>query len=128
MSITLRIMYLRNSKKFPMACIAIALDRPNGAISYQYSVFNPEDHFDKRMARELALGRLISRPVKITDQDSEINFNQISWAVMEHLSQSKTAPTRAVRAAKRWLKTPKTTNKTSSTPEGKLSDLAEACF
>lgn len=98
-----RIMYLRDANKFPCGCLAITQDRRNHKLSYQYSVLNPHDEFDRKMARHLALGRLVESPITIsTPRDTTISNHDISELVMLHVSRSD-APKRAVRAAKLWL-------------------------
>lgn len=97
-----RIMFLRNSDYTPCGCVAISIDRRNHRIDYQYSVLNPLDKFDRKMARHLALGRLVECPISTPlCRNSEVNMHIISEGVMEHLANSN-APKRAVRAAKLW--------------------------
>lgn len=105
MSNNTRIMFLRNEQYSPCGCLAIRLDRRNHRVSYQYSVLNPKDTFDRQMARHLAIGRLIEKPITIPiSRATEINMHVISFEVMAHLAKSD-APKRAKNAANMWLNT-----------------------
>jgi hypothetical protein len=98
-----RIMFLRNTDYTPCGCLAISIDRKSKKLNYQYSVLNPDDRFDRKVARQLALGRLVESPIALPlMRDMDVNMHSISIAVMKHLSKSK-APSRAVKAAKGWL-------------------------
>lgn len=100
-----RIMFLRDSQYHPCGCVAITIDRRNHRISYQYSVLNPNDKFDRKIARQLAIGRLIEVPMHIAfSRDTEFSMHLVSKFVMQHIACSKSSPARAVRAAKIWLK------------------------
>lgn len=98
-----RIMYLRDNQYAPVGCVAISIDRRNHRLSYQYSVRNPIDKFDRKLARQLALGRMVEVPIHLPlVRDMETSMHMISEMVMRHLASSN-APTRAVKAAKYWL-------------------------
>jgi hypothetical protein len=98
-----RIMFLRSLSYAPCGCVAISVDTRNRKLSYQFSVLNPVDKFDRKMARHLALGRLVEAPVTFPYARGEtLTMHDISKRVLEHLAASK-APTRAVRAANLWL-------------------------
>lgn len=104
-----RIMFLRNAPHpdhrlgSPCGCLAISVDRRNHRLSYQYSVLNPADQFNRKLARQLAIGRLVESPITIACPRSEnLSMHNISWIVMSHLAGSK-APVRAIKAANNWL-------------------------
>lgn len=98
-------MFLRDNQYRPCGCVAITIDRRNHRLSYQYSALNPSDKFDRKIARQLALGRLVETPLHISMRhEGEISMHRVSEMVMRNLSTSKFAPARAVRAAKIWLR------------------------
>lgn len=98
-----RIMFLRDGRGQPCGCLAINLDIENNNLSYQLSVLNPVDRFDRKMARHLALGRLMERPVTLRIRsDKKLTMHHISLAVMHDVATSK-APGRAVKAALNWI-------------------------
>lgn len=98
-----RIMYLRDSHYRPVGCVAISVDRKRRTLSYQLSVQNPLDSFDRSLARQLALGRLVDKPINLPyDRKGDLSMHDISTTVMKHIAASK-APSRAVKAAKDWL-------------------------
>lgn len=97
-----RVMYLRSMDGRPVGCLAIVVNRQAGELSYQLSVLNPADRFDRKVARQLALGRLLEVPktIKIA---KNATMHDISRAVMTALVNTKGTPTRAAKAAKFWL-------------------------
>lgn len=99
-----RVMFLRSPNGHPVGCIAISLDKKNCTVQYQLSVLNPSDQFDRSIARQLAIGRLVENPITISVR-SDANRDEISFAIMEHivLTGRNVLPSRAVKAAKLWL-------------------------
>jgi len=67
------------------------------------SVLNPVDKFERSLARHIALGRLLEKPIRLKGFDGEQDNHQITTAVMQSLLQSKNVPARARKAAKLWL-------------------------
>lgn len=99
---SVRVMFLRNRQNHAVGCLAITLDRKSNSVDYQYSVLNPLDSFDRKVARHLALGRLLENPISVS-VPKDATMHDVSRAVMTSLSSSKKVPTRAVKAAKLWL-------------------------
>lgn len=99
---TTRIMFLRAKDNNPVGCLAIRINPRTKFVEYQLSVLNPVDNFDRKLARQLALGRLEESPVTLRVPADPTMFD-ISVAVMRDLSATKSAPNRAQSAAKRWL-------------------------
>lgn len=97
-----RIMYLRTRSGNPVGCLAIRLNPRTQFVEYQLSVLNPLDRFDRKVARQLALGRLAETPITLRVPRNPTMYD-ISVAVMRDLSHTKTAPSRAIKAAKLWL-------------------------
>ncbi len=98
-----RVMYLRNIKGQPVGCLVIDVNRNSNTINYQLSVLNPADRFDRRVARQLALGRLMEDPIAIPMSRKDANMHVISAAVMKNLIIRKSTPSRAVKSAKMWV-------------------------
>lgn len=119
MSSVIRYMYLRDESRSPVGCLAIKLHRKKGYLEYQVSVVNPIDRvhpltgrslpFNKTMARRLALGRLVEEGLRVTIFP-DATMNEISMTVMLDLASLSNPthqgdiPTRAIKAAKTWLK------------------------
>lgn len=101
-----RIMFLRSSNGHPVGCIAISISKRKNlnSIQYQLSVLNPQDKFNRALARQIAIGRLMENPLHIVI-DKNANMHDISLAVMNHITSIGKGkfPTRAVKAAKLWL-------------------------
>lgn len=96
-----RFMFLRDSKDQPVGCLAIKLNSTTSSLNYQLSVLNPSDKFNRKLAREIALGRLVNAPVELKCADNSMHF--ITLQIMNDLSKNAKAPARAVRAAKLWI-------------------------
>lgn len=80
-----KFLYVRNSKKFPVACIAYSLDKSNDTITYGLSIYNPSDTFDREMARNVAEGRMLKRGRVIPCQVEEKPHQKIMddlWALI----------------------------------------------
>lgn len=97
-----RIMFLRNEMNHAIGCLAIRLNRSAGTVEYNLSVLNPLDRFDRAVARQLAIGRLVEKPFALPIE-KQWGMNEISVAVMTHLEKNKLAPKRAQRSAHMWL-------------------------
>ena len=98
-----RIMYLRDENSNPVGCVAISLSKNRDTIRYQMSVLNPVDKFERSLARHIALGRLLEKPLRVKGIGEAQKSWQITEAVMKDILSSKTAPARAKKAAKMWL-------------------------
>jgi hypothetical protein len=96
-----RVQYLRDLRNHPVGCVVIKINRHENRVQYQLSVLNPADRFDRKVARQLALGRLTEAPLSTT-LPKNANMHTITRAVMEHLKEQN-VPSRAVKAAKFWL-------------------------
>lgn len=114
-----RIMYLRknyngdgvpySSNTNPVGCIAIDLseptegENPTRQIRYQVSVLNPSDKFDRKVARQLAKGRLVESPLVIPRVKSDIDMTGVTEQVMLDIAWREELPSRARKAAARWF-------------------------
>jgi hypothetical protein len=96
-------MYLRTLNHHPCGCVAIDLDPTTNTVKYQYSTLNPLDQFDRSLAKTIATERLAKKPYTVKSIPQHPSMYEISVAIMQELSVSKTAPKRTVRAAKLWL-------------------------
>jgi hypothetical protein len=98
-----RVMYLRGSKHHnPVGCAVISMDRRRTYVDYQISVLNPKDKFDRKVARQLAIGRWMENPIRVL-LPKNANMHTVSEMVMRDLVGRKGAPARAVKAAENWL-------------------------
>jgi hypothetical protein len=97
-------MYLRTETGRPVGCIAINYKKGDKQLTYQVSVLNPSDKFDRSVARQLATGRLLEKPIVIS-VDPDFNIHDISLAVMDHIAYTtdRSLPSRAVKCAKLWV-------------------------
>lgn len=97
-----RIMFLRDSNNQPVGCLAISIAKSGEVISYGLSVLHPTDKFNRCVARQLAIGRLVEFPTKIQGIKNA-KIHTISTLVMSHIASSN-APTRAVKSARSWIR------------------------
>jgi len=103
-----RFMYLRDSyeplkKSAPIGCIVIGLTDNKQRVTYQVSVCNPTDEFDRASGRQLALGRLIEKPRTLTVGVRNPTMHDITREVMIDLERAAGVPMRARKAATKWL-------------------------
>lgn len=100
-----RTMFLRDKSGNPVGCLAIIAFPDSNTVEYQFSVANLEqDTFDRKVARGLALGRLVELPISVRLPARNFTMYDISRAVMKNLTRREGVPSRAVKAAKLWLK------------------------
>jgi len=102
-----RIIYLREENNKTVGCVAISTSEDTHygkTINYQVSVHNPRDLFNKAMARQLAIGRLIDSPFKVYADYT--NIHDVTYFVMKEIASNKNKlfPSRAIIAAKCWIK------------------------
>jgi hypothetical protein len=108
-----RVMYVRDSSWNPIGAIVISAEHNKQRAEYQLSMRNPEDAidpstgrkraFDRRHARLLAMERLVDDPITVR-LPKNANQHDISMAVMKDIATSRTAPSRAVKFAKMWVR------------------------
>lgn len=117
-----RIMYLRAPNGHPVGCVAISVNKTPGnpTVTYSVSALHPNDKFNRSLAREIAMGRLVSstNPPQ-TLAVSQINFtgwrdnldgkmtvHDVSMGVMTNIVDLgvNRFPARVVKSAKLWLK------------------------
>lgn len=101
-----RYIYLRDTKRQPVACLAILYSAKNKKVAYGLSVLNPQDRFNRKVARELAAGRLALYGNYLDlSEVPEINCHVITRRILTDLLtwEHEELPGRARKAAKRWL-------------------------
>lgn len=102
-----RIVYLRTTTGQPVGCLAISQIKNNQStcyVSYNLSVLNPSDNFNRKVARNIAIGRLEKNPdtyKAFVLQNA--NMHMITRSVMADIMNNKAIPNRAIKAAKLWL-------------------------
>ena len=99
-----RIMYLRSETGCPVGCIAINYKKGDKTLTYQVSVHHPNDKFSKPIARQLATGRLLEKPITVSVEPGS-TIHDISFSVMDHIAYTKdrSLPSRAIKCAKLWV-------------------------
>lgn len=96
-------MYLRDKNGWTVGCVAMLLQSKERQVGFQLSVVNPADKFERVLARQLALGRLVEQPYFVS-LPRQYNAHDISEAVMVAIRNNSALPTRAREAARRWLR------------------------
>lgn len=86
MSNKVRYFYLRDRHDQPIACVAAMYFQKDKRLSYGLSVRNPLDHFNRKVARELAAGRLAlyGVPLDLSDEP-EVNCHTITRRILKDL-------------------------------------------
>jgi len=100
----IRVMYLRDRRGSIVGCIACQVNRSGHDYvgSYQLSVLNPADKFNRGVARQLAKGRLLESPRHI-ELPTVPSMHEVTERIMQNILLDKNVPTRARKAAQRWL-------------------------
>jgi len=98
-----RYIYLRDRKNFPVACVATKINYQSGKIEYGYSVYNPDDKFDKNVAREEADKKAEAKKFSAVWSES-FTAHKSTESVLNSLLQQHGLPLRLKIAAKNWLK------------------------
>jgi hypothetical protein len=100
-------MFLRNEKGHPVGCLAMFpgdQKTKTDKVSYQISVLNPNDDFNRKLARDIAVGRLKKRPVTVQlKSETQLSIHDSLKVVMEDLAASD-MPNQAKKAALLWLR------------------------
>lgn len=108
-----RFLYLRekptreNDRGFPIACVAMRVDRNTNTVSYGVTTCHASDQknwFSRKHGRELAVGRLMLNQNTLTlPKNKYHNFHDITWMLLVALQQDKSVPRKTQKAIKRWL-------------------------
>lgn len=96
-----RIFYLRDKHKFPVACVASTVQ--NSVLNFAISVHNPLDTYSKKIARKIAETRL-AHPGYLSGTIECLDQKQAKQTLVNAIRSQKNWPTKAVAAAKLWLK------------------------
>ena len=96
-------MYLRDSSGQPVGCVAIKVSQSQRLATYQFSVLNPADRFNRAVARQLALGRMVEAPFTVR-LPSLASMHDITEAVFRDIESDRLTPSRARKAARQWLR------------------------
>jgi len=75
---TVKFFHLRDVNRVPFATVAKNIDG-----IYGFAVCSPNDHFDKAMGRQIALGRLMFNPFRIPNPNRLVNFHGRVMTVKE---------------------------------------------
>ena len=96
----IRFFYLRDAKKFPVACVATSVvTTPGGQyIAFSVATHNPADDYDKQYGRLLAKSRLISQECMVVAADAGAKTR-----VIERIAENPYLPARTRSAASGWL-------------------------
>lgn len=97
--------FVRNDKGMPVGCLAfrdVYGSDDEIFVEYGFSVHNPSDNWNRKLARQLAIGRMIESPYRLV---SGPNWN-ISRMIEEILRDlpNRNVPKRMLREAERSLK------------------------
>lgn len=92
--------FLHDKHKWP--CAFVASDLKKDGIAFSISTHNPIDSFSKKVAREVAGGRLY------TDKRYAMipAGNNVKARILQAIVANRYLPTRTREAAKLWLKNP----------------------
>ena len=75
-----RFLYVRNEQKFPVGCVAYVRDKSDEGcdqVIYNFSVYNPNERFDKKTARIWAAGMMATEPKIFTADGDGFHINDL---------------------------------------------------
>ena len=107
-----RYMYVRDMLWQPCGCLAIKIFRNQNKVKYGLSMRNPKDardsngrqvKFDRIQARKMACDRLENSTNQVF-VPSYASQHDVSQAVLGHIIVTASAPARAIRFAKHWMR------------------------
>jgi len=98
----IKFMYFRDCNRRPIGCVAIEVLNGMSCLRYAVSAVHPYDIFNRGVARDLAVGRLISHPIYIACP-SRANLHTVLTTVMRDIAATRLVPTNLIKSAKRWL-------------------------
>jgi hypothetical protein len=96
----MKIFYLRDERKFPVACVASELLDGGKTVRFAVATHNPADRFDRVRAREVAAGRLHKSKNIAEIARPEV---RIKAAVVTAIMMDESLSTRTRDAARLWL-------------------------
>ncbi len=97
----------------PLACLAFRdyfscydSNESTSTIEWGISIVNPQDRFSKKLARQIAIGRMVESPciIKANFYDKAPNISNLITEIMSNLSVNKEMPKRITRRASKILK------------------------
>ena len=90
---SVKYIYVRDEKKNPVGCVAYQVH--NDHFYYGWSVHNPADRFDRKLARTIAVGRLQKRlESKMPTVKADCKTGTFLLTVMLELAEDSTLPVR----------------------------------
>jgi hypothetical protein len=102
--------FLHDEHRFPVALVVTEL-KMHG-ILFAVATHNPIDFFDKRIAWQVATGRLMTRNNGGTFISAG---NNVKARILQHIVSDSKMPNRTRRAAQLWLDNPPTPKKKKDT-------------
>jgi hypothetical protein len=94
--------FLRDKKKFPVACVAYTYDEKARKIKFGVSTHNPLDEYDKQFGKILAAGRMLVAPT-YENIHGHIKWNIIATVAMGAEGKPSPFPSRTKEAATAWV-------------------------
>jgi hypothetical protein len=85
----IRTMYLRDETHHPVGCVVTLLSPDHKTVAYQLTGRHPQDAYDRKVGRNLAIGRLITDPIILSLEESEVKrYNIVRVVLLDIVSNS----------------------------------------
>src|ERR1700743_2386937 len=94
-------------KGFPVACIAMVIDRNEHKVKYGLITIHPTDKisFSKEHGRSMAVERLHTQGKEVNIPKGDYsNIHDVIRLIVSDIADNEGTPSRTKRAAKRWIK------------------------
>ncbi len=100
--------YVRNEKGMPVACLAFrdVFDTPYcGYIDYGISIHHPDDVWNRKLARQIAIGRMVESPFRIENivAHDDWNISRVIAEILLDIKNNRSVPRRLMREVVRNL-------------------------
>lgn len=97
----MRVFFLRDENKFPVACFASELE--GDTVKYAFSIHNPIDPFDRHRARRIATERLSKGKGHSGQFVGKVTKEKPKKQILSLVANDKHIPNRVREAAVLWL-------------------------
>lgn len=91
-------MYVRDAARFPVACIALKVEKNMTDVSFALSIYNPtssephkRDTFSRPRARQVAYGRFLKYPttLNLPVLDTDFPWLTVKYTILSHLIDTR---------------------------------------
>jgi len=83
-----KFIYIRDEEKFPVGCLAYQMGEKNVETVFGFSIFHPRDKFSRKLARNIASGRLEKHGDIFVSEHEERHPNDILCDICSYIEST----------------------------------------